>query len=137
MLRSGWIISVEASGGQELENLLKNLEEVSPLKSSVPNMLFSPAPIKGFKGRAKELKRLIMFLNNKTISIILIDGISGIGKTALAIHLADTLKQENTSFWIDCREDTSFDSITYGLAIFAKNNGNESLSNILEDVTVP
>ena len=103
----------------------------------MPSSLFSPPPTRGFKGRTKELERLTTLLNSKTVSMIVIEGISGIGKTALSAHFAaKTRQQEYTPFWVDCREDTSFDSVASALATFARSDKNDLLANLLEDVTI-
>ena len=129
--------SVQASGGAELESLLKNVGSFHRNSITVPPLLFSPPPIKGFKGRTEEIKRLVSLIESNTTAIIIIEGISGIGKTALAAHLATHIKQYGyTPFWIECRADTSFDSIISALSVFAYSNGEDVLASIVEDVTV-
>jgi len=104
---------------------------------TMPHRLFSPPPTRGFKGRSNELERLGTFLDNENISMVVIEGISGIGKTALSAHFASTIKkQDYRSFWLDCREDTSLDSIASALAAFARDNNDELLADLLEDVTL-
>lgn len=127
----------EASGGDELITLLKSLGNAIPSSPRAPASLFYPPPSRGFRGRSKELGRLQGFLTKKSVAIIIIEGISGIGKTALSAHFASTVsRNEYRAFWMDCRPDTSFDSIISALAIFERHNGNTGLADILEDVTV-
>jgi hypothetical protein len=130
--------SVEASGGDEIKNLMWHVEVASPRRSViVPSTFFYPPPIRGFKGRTEELKHLTSLMGNKTVSMIVIEGISGIGKTALTAHFARTIEQkEYLPFWMDCREDTSFDTVTSALATFARNNNNDLLADLLENVNI-
>jgi tetratricopeptide (TPR) repeat protein len=127
----------EASGGDELITLLKNLGSVVPNPSRLPAALFFPPPSKGFKGRSKELERLEVLLAKKSVAIVIIEGISGIGKTALSSQFASTVDRFGyRAFWLDCRPETSFDSIISALAAFERHHKNAWLADILEDVTV-
>ena len=95
-----------------------------------------PIRIKGFTGRHKEIEQLEQALKNENISIIIIEGISGVGKTALSAHFALIIEVfDYKPFWLECREDTSIDSIVYKLATFAKFYGNEAISNVLDETT--
>lgn len=137
------------NGTQEFESKLRiHLSKVinyftlpvSPNRNtaiSVSHKLFSAPRIKGFKGRKHELDLLVQLLNNQNISLVVVEGISGIGKTALTAYFSNTISQHGyESFWLDCREDTSFDSVTSALLAFACRNNNVELSDFLENVTL-
>lgn len=127
----------EASGGDELVRLLKNFGTSIAGNAPTPVALFSPPPSKGFRGRSKELERLDSLLTKKTIAVIIVEGISGIGKSALAAYFASTVhRHQYHAFWMDCRPDTSCDSVISALALFERHNGNAALADILEDVTL-
>jgi tetratricopeptide (TPR) repeat protein len=99
------------------------MTEVNPL----------PRP-KGFKGRTDELRTLRSYLRNPRISIVIIEGISGIGKTALASKFAASLtKYDYFQAWIDCREETSLDSITAQMAEVCRRNGKDGAADALDD----
>lgn len=91
---------------------------------------------KGFTGRATELKRLTTFIADPAVTVAVIGGISGIGKTALAAHFAANSHGESDykSFWLDCRRETTFDALTSRLATFARGQGDELLADVLDDV---
>ncbi len=130
----------EIRNSQGLKNdELANRSGVSSSNFETPFPDFVPVPplSKGFKGRIDELQLLTSCLLNKTISIVIIEGISGVGKTCLAAHFASKiLEYDYKAFWIDCREDTSIDTIFWNLANFAYHNGNNELANVLEKVDI-
>ena len=68
------------------------------------------------------------------LSVIVLEGISGIGKTALAARFASSAPHCGYEpFWLDCRSDTSFNSVTSALASFAQSSGHDGLAQALED----
>jgi len=131
--------SEPVQNGDELKRHMKL--DYMPSRSSdgpSPRVLAVPPLAKGFKGRADELQRLTSYLLSETVSVVIIEGISGVGKTTLAAYFASMLTDyEYRAFWIDCREDTSVDSICWYLATFARSNGDHNLADIIEDVNRP
>jgi len=103
-------------------------------KSEDLSIIPPPKP-KLFKGRKVELGRLTDYLTNDNISIVVIEGISGIGKTALAARFAASVdKVKYKTFWLDCHQETTLDFITLQLARFARNNGDHAAADLLEDI---
>jgi tetratricopeptide (TPR) repeat protein len=125
--------------GSDLMNLA-GLRKQDP-ESCPPNVLplsAEPPPVRNFKGRDAEVEQLLSYLEDERVSIIAIEGISGVGKTTIAAYLADKLDSRGyTSFWVECREDTVADTILWSLAGVARQNGDQGLANILEDTGRP
>jgi hypothetical protein len=89
---------------------------------------------KGFRGRISELHRLKSKLNSDDITIVVIEGISGIGKSALAKHFAATALSETSSpFWYDCHRETTLDGLTWELAKFARKQNREGAAMAFEE----
>lgn len=129
--------AIPVKNGKELKDLLRTVDmEWPPTTRPLESFpLITPPKPKSFKGRNKELKRLISYLHSDTISVVVIEGISGIGKTALAAHFASIAQSyEYKVFWLDCRQETTVDSIVLELARFARSTGDDALAHLLEDV---
>jgi ATP/maltotriose-dependent transcriptional regulator MalT len=89
---------------------------------------------KGFRGRATELLRLKRHLENTDVSIVVVEGISGIGKSALAKHFASRIASTTYDcFWYDCRSETTLDFLTWELAKFARKHNYEVAARIFEE----
>ncbi|MEU7744995.1 NB-ARC domain-containing protein [Nonomuraea sp. NPDC049158] len=65
-----------------------DLEETCPAVT-VPRQL--PADVAAFVGRKRELTALSDYQNTNTATVVAIDGMAGVGKTALAVHAAHLL----------------------------------------------
>ena len=84
--------------------------------NNILDFTFPKAP-SVFVGREKELARLIKGFNGQ--NVILIDGIAGIGKTSLALSLADMINND-TGFnngnicWMVCKEEWSLENFFDG-----------------------
>lgn len=102
-----------------------------------PAVLFTPvAPPsgKGFKGREEQLKFLSDCLDSKEISIVVIEGISGIGKSALAGQFAlHVSKKDYSPCWITCHPETTFDALSFELSGFARAQGFDEAADLLEE----
>ncbi|MFQ5891404.1 MAG: ATPase domain-containing protein [Candidatus Methanofastidiosia archaeon] len=86
----------------------KPLQEIS----SIPKIQF-------FVGREDELRRLEEASNN----IVVLEGIAGIGKTALLSHLERKLQKGYKIYWQTLREIDTFDSILFKLFLFLEDVG--------------
>ncbi len=95
----------------------------------------TPSPVRSFSGRADELRRVIALAGDEDIGLISIEGISGIGKTALARQAVAGLLDEGVDvFWLDCHPRVSFDSFTLELARHLRASGDEIASATVESV---
>ena len=105
---------------------------------SQPTIVTEPPRVKGFKGRKDELQQLIDYLLDDSVTLILIEGISGVGKTALAAQLASQLEVfDYQCLWVDCRTDTTLDAILWSLVALAQAQNDQVLANALADVDRP
>lgn len=78
----------------------------SVITSAVINALHGlPTPPADFTGRADELKELLMAVKTGGVTISGLQGMGGIGKTALALKLADQLKNDypDAQFYVDLK----------------------------------
>jgi hypothetical protein len=130
-------------GGASFEYLLRQhltqqiLRAVRPAPGHAPHFADKiPTRLpgsKGFRGRVEELDRLAIHLNNADVSIIVIEGISGIGKSALAKHFASVIAAKiYVCFWYDCRIVTTLDSLAWELTKFARSHSLDRLARTLE-----
>jgi tetratricopeptide (TPR) repeat protein len=124
--------------GDELRALVTSGKLLTPPNPRpVTSAFFAPPPLRGFEGRGKELKRLNDLFVKKAITVIIIEGIGGIGKTTLLARFAIDIRLRGyVSLWIDCHEDTVFDAITSAAATAARSNGDDLLGEVLEDVVL-
>jgi hypothetical protein len=89
---------------------------------------------KGFRGRAAELERLSQHLLRPEVSLILIEGIAGIGKSSLARQFASRVNELGyIPFWHDCHRETTFDGLVWDLSSWARRAGIYSLADALDD----
>lgn len=70
----------------------------------------------GFLGRQEDLEKCNALLKSQSIVILL--GISGIGKTALAARLATRMNEAEKILWYKCYPDDSVQSVVWALAAF-------------------
>lgn len=93
-----------------------------------------PPLVDRFRGRDPELKRLHHEVIRGSSRLILIEGISGIGKTALAAKLAQLVEGDGRRiFWLDCHRETSFEDLTLELGRVARANGELALADLLDE----
>lgn len=92
---------------------------------SVP-YLFEAPETENFVGRPAELRAL-----GSKKNIFLIEGIAGVGKTALAARFAEVNRRRNHVFWHSFKEVDSFGYLVSKLAVFASRLGSTSLIEYL------
>jgi tetratricopeptide (TPR) repeat protein len=73
-------------------------------------MRLLPKPSDAFVGRVEEIKRIRDFFSKRRLFFL--EGIEGIGKTSLALSLANSLDEEKPDrvFWIPCKSGWQADS---------------------------
>jgi tetratricopeptide (TPR) repeat protein len=81
------VIVIKGEGLQELARLLRAASETSQALHQLP------PPPGDFTGRAKELEELMDAIERGGVTISGLRGMGGIGKTALALKLADKLRE--------------------------------------------
>ena len=107
---------------------------VAPLGTS---MAVTPPPrpahlpsLDGFVGRAAELEQLAAQLERDRL--VVITGMAGVGKTALAATLARWTSRPETIFWHSLHRGDGVDSIVWQLAAFLAHHGQAALWQLLE-----
>lgn len=125
----------EVSREDELRTLLEAQSDRPDVSNAHTSAIFQPPPVRAFKGRASESAILDGYLSAPSARVLAIEGISGIGKTALAARFAETAQVRGYAvFWYECREDSSVDAFGSALRQFAQSIGNAALTSALEDV---
>ncbi|UCE36921.1 MAG: tetratricopeptide repeat protein [Thermoplasmata archaeon] len=81
-----------------------------------------------FVGREKELEILRNWIKSKNKPIIVIQGIAGIGKTALAARFADECKDKKNLFWFRFHEWDSLRSLADELGQFLSESGRKQMT---------
>ncbi len=133
----------EYSGPASFQNLFRRHLTERILRASRTRFNSSDEPIravvdmlptsKGFRGRIIEIEQLHHDFENPDVSVVVIEGISGIGKSALLKRFALNLAASSTlCFWQDCRPATTLDSISWELTKFARSLQLERLRSALE-----
>lgn len=95
----GGKVAGDVFGGDKITHIY---ETASPVVSALHQL---PPPVGDFTGRADELAELTAKLDQGGISISGLHGLGGIGKTALALKLADQLKPRypDAQFYLDLK----------------------------------
>jgi hypothetical protein len=82
--------------------------------------------------RDTALDELLEALHRPGVSILAIEGISGIGKTTLAAYLSDRIQNDGYAVaWIECRLETTLDSLKLEVCAALQNAGHRELSDRL------
>jgi tetratricopeptide (TPR) repeat protein/DNA-binding MarR family transcriptional regulator len=89
--------------------------------SAMPSIL-------SFVGRAKELNELREWMNSTKRPILVIQGIAGIGKSALAAKLADEYKEHKNLFWFRFHEWNTLRNLADDLSKFLSQSGRKHLA---------
>ena len=113
--------------------ILKYLKNDNGTKKRNSSTMEAPPELTNdFLGRKEEQKKIMYSIENK-INTIIINGIAGIGKTQLAVKAFEDLKDDYVKYWKTIRSDDNFEKIIWNLADFLKENGNNKLSEYLEN----
>ncbi len=113
-------INISLDGGLSVETISDRPKEIVDYEHSE----YNPPSVRNFVGRKEEYKFL------KDNHHILITGIPGIGKSAMAAHFVNT--QKMNTFWHDIRETDNLKHLLMKIAIFLQRHGDESLINSLQ-----
>lgn len=88
-------------------------------RSYCPRLFSNPPNQEHIINRLDQANTLLSMLDSSTVSITVIEGLSGMGRTALAGWLANqAVKRKIRVYWIDCRErgDLQLDTLLIALA---------------------
>jgi transcriptional regulator with XRE-family HTH domain len=83
------LAAVARGPAASLERVDPEVTGPAPTAVTVPRQL--PADVAAFVGRKRELTALSDYQNANTATVVAIDGMAGVGKTALAVHAAHLL----------------------------------------------
>jgi tetratricopeptide (TPR) repeat protein len=102
----------KASAGRDAtvvggDQLIINIADTERAQALAPGLL--PRDVPGFTGREHEMERLANLGSGGSVLITAIDGIAGVGKTALAVHAAHQLRLQfpDGQLYVDLRGYTS------------------------------
>jgi tetratricopeptide (TPR) repeat protein len=114
---------------------LQRRELEAPTYPSPVSEAVLPIPsTRGFVNREKELERLWAYLRDPNKSIILVEGIAGIGKTMLAARFAEQIRDEYVVFWMNCKSEVTLESLFLALARYIDAvEGRDVLRGVAED----
>jgi tetratricopeptide (TPR) repeat protein len=91
--------------GDKVENKVVNQNTFLPPPPVVPALHQLPAPPADFTGRKDELEELLESVKTGGVTISGLQGLGGVGKTALALKLAEQLKPDypDAQFYLDLK----------------------------------
>ena len=101
-----------------------------PIGRAVLPEQFAPPTSEGFRGRETDLEALRTLLSARR-GIVIVDGISGIGKTALLAAFAASV--ERLVCWLECTAETSFGNLIEAFGAVARARGLHPLANAFDD----
>jgi len=111
---------------------MEQLERAAPtLARAVLPEQFSPPTSEGFRGRSADLEELQVLLSARR-GIVVVDGISGIGKTALLAAFAASLVDRPVC-WMECTAEASFGNLIETFGSVARAKGLHPLADAFED----
>ena len=113
-------INISLDGGLSVETISDRPKEIVDYEHAE----YNPPSVRNFVGRKEEYKFL------KDNYHILITGIPGIGKSAMAAHFVNT--QKMNTFWHDIRETDNLKHLLMKIAIFLQRHGDDALINSLQ-----
>ena len=120
---------------EEIKGILLHLIEIQLQAHQTPFLDCSPESppdVSIFVDRETNLEDLRISLAKK--SMIVIQGIPGIGKSNLAARLKENLKDHYTTFWYRLSRSDKFLSVARCLAGFLKKNGDPALADYVRNV---
>jgi len=127
---SPWqILNLAKDGAIEFQNLFLESKKSTEL---VAYMEKAPK-LKHFIGREKEIEDIKRVLSSNENRVVVINGISGIGKTTIALKLADDLKNEYNVYWYDFHEWDTLRNVLEPLSEFLARLNRRGLRNYLKD----
>lgn len=130
------------TGRQENENkiaqsLNRSIAQVPSLPVSLSRVSLPPPPShtlpthsQPFIGRQMELAHYQELLT--TQGVVVISGMAGVGKTALALALAHAVAARHAIFWHTCQPDEGVDGLIWRLAAFLAERGQADLWQLLQ-----
>jgi tetratricopeptide (TPR) repeat protein len=102
----------KASAGRDAtvvggDQLIINIADTKFTPALAPGLL--PRDVTGFIGREHEMEQLANLVSGGSVLVTAIDGIAGVGKTALAVHVAHQLRAQfpDGQLYVDLRGYTS------------------------------
>jgi len=112
---------------------VSTLVRTEPRARKAPVIYGDPIP-KGrtFVGRARELDSLRKYLVSKTIRMVLMHGVAGIGKTALVARLIEELEGRDV-LYLRLREWSTLSSIVTAFGTFLSKLGKRNLASLIRD----
>lgn len=119
-------IEQRPSALKDLETVPKKLAHHTPAMPSVQS----------FVGREKELTELRQWLNSPNKPIVVIQGIAGIGKSALAVKLADEYKEQRNLFWFRFHEWDTLKNLADELSRFLSQSGRRYIATRMRGIKV-
>jgi len=123
------IRSIGPRGEIDVSTLVKS----EPRETRAQVIYGDPIPKgRAFVGRARELDSLRKCLASKTIRVVLVHGVAGIGKTALAARLIEDLEGQDV-LYLRLREWSTLSSIVGAFGTFLGKLGKRNLSSVLRE----
>ncbi|CAG0990122.1 hypothetical protein GPROT1_02945 [Gammaproteobacteria bacterium] len=79
-----------------------DIAELIPEAPLAARVFSPPPPAVNIKGRDQQKRQLIANIRDKSVAVISLGGLGGVGKTALAAWAVDQLADSHVTYWIDC-----------------------------------
>lgn len=129
--------SMPVTGGAAMKQMLRGGAAVLAHERASQRTAIPPLPQpKCFRGREHDVARLLEYVDSGIRTLILVEGMSGIGKTTLALRLATLLSDRGYRVcWVDCLSDTTLDEIVRALAGCARGYRDDELADLLDDLS--
>ncbi len=104
----------------------------SEKETKLPDYMHKLQVPKKFVGRKKEIDELLDWIEDEEITLISVQGKSGMGKTSLLGKVLSKLKPENNVFYYDFKRGEGFDEMLENLSEFFTRLNRGSLKSILK-----
>lgn len=121
------ILDIIRNLGPRGELDVSTLVKMEPRTKKAPVMFGDPLP-KGrpFIGRVRELRNLERWISSSTVKVVLVHGVAGIGKTALATRMLDGLRGKDV-FYFRSRQWSTLPGLLGTLGSFLSRTGRRGL----------